>query len=223
MGSSRLPGKVLKPLCGKPMLAWILERLRLSTESPRLIVATSILSDEEPIIALCAALGVEVYRGSETDVLDRYYRCARDLGLDPVIRATGDNPFVDSEECDRLIRLREEKNLDYASAFSEFGSGLPLGVGLEVFTFAALERSWREAKTPRQREHVNEYMQENPGSFHLGVLEAPPHKRAANLSLTVDTPEEFAAAERLYSKYLGEAGAGPVPVEWAIAALRAGR
>lgn len=221
MGSTRLPGKVVKPLCGKPMLAWIVERLRRSGAGGNLVVATSRLPAEEQIVVLCGALGVPVFRGDEGDVLDRYYQCAREFGLDPVIRATGDNPFVDPEECDRLVALREAQALDYASAFPEFGSGLPIGVGLEVFTFAALERSWRDAKAPRHREHVNEYIQENPGLFRCGVLKAPASKQSPELSLTVDTPEQFAAAERLYAAYLEAHPGGLVPVDWTISALKA--
>lgn len=220
MGSSRLPGKVLKPLCGRPMLAWVVARLRRSAAGQRLVVATSVLETEAPLVALCAELGVEVFRGHETDVLDRYYRCALALGMDPVVRATGDNPFVDAQECDRLVALRGARGLDYASAFPEFGSGLPLGVGLEVFTFAALERSWREATAPRHREHVNEYMQENPALFRQAVLEAPAEKRSPGLSLTVDTLEDFARAERLYAEYQGQAPGGLPPVEWAVKAAR---
>ncbi|MBI4060209.1 MAG: glycosyltransferase family protein [Elusimicrobia bacterium] len=220
MGSSRLPGKVVKPLCGRPMLAWIVTRLRRSAAGKRLVVATSLLETEAPLLAVCESLGVEVFRGHETDVHDRYYRCALERGFDAVVRATADNPFVDAAECDRLIRMREERSLDYACAFPEFGSGFPDGVGVEIFTFAALERSWRESTAPRHREHVNEYIQEHPELFRQDVLKAPPRKRAPGLSLTVDTPAQFADAERLYAEYQRREPGGLPSVEWAIQAAR---
>ena len=221
MGSTRLPGKVLRPLAGKPMLAWIVERLSASRKAGPVVLATSTAQTEAPLVALAESLGVTVFRGSEPDVLDRYYRCAAERGFSAVVRATGDNPFVDPEELDRLVDLFEAKALDYASAFPSFGSGLPVGAGLEIFTFAALERSWKEGRGPHHREHVNEYMQENPALFAQAVLKAPPEKTAPDLSLTVDTPEDFARARRLYADYQKAHPGKSPPVAWAVAALRA--
>ena len=217
-GSSRLPGKVLKPLGGKPMLAWIVERLRAMKRGGPLVIATSDKPADDAVAALGASLGVEVFRGSESDVLDRYYRCAKEKGFSTVVRATGDNPFVDPNEGDRLLELFETKSWDYASAFPGFGSGLPSGVGLEIMTFAALERSWKEGKKPHHREHVNEYIQENPALFKQGVLKAPAEKTAPAASLTVDTPEDFARAEKLYAAYQKERPGQSPPAAWAIAA-----
>ena len=222
MGSTRLPGKVLKPLCGKPMLAWIIERLKTMRRAGPIVVATSDLSEDEPVAALAKELGVAVFRGSETDVLDRYYRCALEHGFTTVVRATGDNPFVDPVEGDRLLELFEKKGLDYASAFPSLGSGLPPGAGLEVMTFAALERSWREGTAPNHREHVNEFIQENPAIFKQDVLKAPPEKLGPDVSLTVDTREDFARAERLYAAYQKRNTGMSPTVSWAIAALKSG-
>lgn len=218
MGSTRLPGKVLKPLGGKPMLAWIVERLRAMRLGGPIVIATSDRPEDDAVAVLAATLGVEVFRGSEGDVLDRYYRCAKEKGFQTIVRATGDNPFVDPEEGDRLLELFEAKGFDYASAFPGFGSGLPAGVGLEVMTFAALERSWKEGEKPHHREHVNEYIQENPALFKQGVLNAPAEKTALGASLTVDTPADFARARRLYTEYQKERPGQAPPSAWAIAA-----
>lgn len=220
MGSSRLPGKILMPLRGKPMLALIVERLKASRRPETVIVATSSAPRDSAAAALAESLGVPVFRGSELDVLDRYYRCAAEHGLSTIVRATADNPFVDPEECDRLLELHETGVFDYACAFPEFGSGLPVGVGLEVFTFAALERSWREATSAAHREHVNEYIQENPSLFKIGVLIAPAGKTAPSLRLTVDTAEDLTRAQELYERYDREAPGQPVPVSWVIGAAR---
>lgn len=195
MGSTRLPGKVLKPLAGKPMLERILDRLGRCRLADRVVVATSDKPQDDPVAAFAKSLGVPAFRGSEADVLDRYYGCACAFGLAHIVRATGDNPFVDPEEADRLIAFSRNGDLDYADAFA--GNGLPIGIGVEIMTLAALERSWREGSAPHHREHVNEYIQENPSLFRQATLLVPPEKRAPALRLTVDTFDDFSRAEAL--------------------------
>ncbi len=222
--SSRLPGKVLRPLLGRPMLGWIVERLRLCQEVDTVILATSDRADDDVVAALGTQLGTPVFRGDLDDVLDRYCACARQFGLNAVVRATGDNPFVDWEEADRLVRLFRSGTWDYASAFPSFGSGLPIGLGVEIMSAQALERSWREGKHLHHREHVNEYIQENPALFPQTVLTAPPEKTAPELSFTVDTAEQFAEAEALMAAHMAEGGtAGRATTEWLIARIQGGR
>lgn len=193
MGSTRLPGKVLKPLAGKPMLARILGRFQHCRRADRVVLATSDRIQDDPVAALAGDLGMPVFRGSESDVLDRYRQCARAFGFTAIVRATGDNPFVDVEEADRLIAFHHASGLDYAANVG----GLPIGVGVEIMTMAALERSWREGLAPHHREHVNEYILENPALFRQEAPTIPPEKLAPTLRLTVDTPEDFAFAEAL--------------------------
>lgn len=220
MGSTRLPGKVLKTLAGKPMLERILNRLRACRQANMVILATGDGSDNDAVARLGETLGVAVFRGSESDVLDRYYACAAAFGLDWIVRATGDNPFVDAEEGDRLIAFAQGRGLGYASAFPSFGSGLPIGVGLEIMSRAALERSWREGGEPHHREHVNEYIQEHPELFPQQTLTAPADKTAPGISLTVDTPEDFARAESLWAAWTAEGGRGEPGTEWLIHRMR---
>jgi spore coat polysaccharide biosynthesis protein SpsF len=220
MGSTRLPGKVLKPLAGKPMLQWIIERLQKCANADTLILATTTLAQDQPLVALAETLGIEVFRGSEADVLDRYYQCALVHHLDHVIRATGDNPFVDPEACDRLVAFYLSQQMDYATVSTEREDGYPLGVGLEVLSFAALERSWREGHAPHHREHVNEYILENPGIFAQARMPAPTALYAPELSLTVDTPEQFAWAEAAYADYYSQCPSQLMPVTWAIRLYR---
>ena len=193
MGSSRLPGKVMRPLAGRPMIAHAIARLLRCRTIGRVILATSERPEDDPLAQFAATLNVDVFRGSELDVLDRYYRCARQYGLQQIVRATGDNPFVDPEECDRLVSAHLEAETDYMYAFA---SGLPVGIGVEVFTIDALERSWRDGREPHHREHVDEHMLENPDLYRQALLLAPAAKRAPKLSFTVDTPAQFAGAER---------------------------
>lgn len=220
MGSTRLPGKVAKPLAGVPMLVHALERLKRVRAADAMVVATSSVTADDAVAALAISAGAEVFRGSESDVLDRFVACARSFGFARVIRATGDNPFIDFEEAERLIDFHLERGLEYASSFPEFGSWLPVGVGVEIMTVDALERSWREGLLPHHREHVNEYIQENPRIFRQACLEAPVGKRAPELRLTVDTPEDLAFAERLLNLFDAEGGVGLPTTSWLIAASR---
>lgn len=220
MGSTRLPGKVLKLMAGKPMIQWIIERLQLCRRPDVLILATTTLEQDDALVELAGALGVKVFRGSVTDVLDRYYHCARAYHLDDIIRATGDNPFVDPEECDRLVEFYQEHSLDFAIIKTGEPDGFPLGVGVEIFNFQALERSWFEGQAAHHREHVDEYILENPAIFKQDKMPAPLEKRAPELSLTVDLPEQFDVAEKLYVDGLQLHPLRLVPVTWVIQVLK---
>lgn len=216
MNSTRLPGKVLKPLAGKPMIQWILERLQMCRRADCLVLATTCLEQDTPLVHLAERMGVEVFCGSEGDVLDRYYQCAKAYRLQTVVRATGDNPFVDPEEGDRLVDFHLEQRLDYSIISTSAPCGYPLGIGLMVFDFPALERAWREGHAPHHREHVDEYLLENPSRFKQMKMLPPPEKCAPELSMTVDTAEQFEMAETVYRRYLAKHSNGPVPVVWAI-------
>jgi len=190
MGSTRLPGKVLKPIAGKVLLDHVLGRLTQLAYPVKVVVATSDLPQDDAIAQHCLSRGVAVFRGSETDVLDRYYQCARENRFEHVVRLTADNPFTDMEELQRLLEQHLAQRNDYTHSFGS----MPLGVGAEIFTFAALEKSAREGHAPNHREHVNEYIQENPGVFRIGVLEIPAAKRRPDLRLTVDTEDDYQQA-----------------------------
>jgi spore coat polysaccharide biosynthesis protein SpsF len=190
MGSTRLPGKVLKLIAGKVLLDHVLGRLSLLAYPVQVVVATSHLPQDDPIVHHCQSRGITVYRGSEIDVLDRYYRCACENGFEHVVRLTADNPFTDMEELQRLIEQHLNQHNDYTHSFDS----MPLGVGAEIFTFEALEKSAREACAANYREHVNEYVQERPDVFRIGVLELPAAKRRPDLRLTVDTEEDYQRA-----------------------------
>jgi spore coat polysaccharide biosynthesis protein SpsF len=190
MGSTRLPGKVLKPIAGKPLLDHVLGRLSGLAWPVEVVVATSDKSQDDVIAQHCLTDGVAMFRGSETDVLDRYYQCAKEYGFEHVVRLTADNPFTDIDELQRLIAQHITQLNDYTHSFET----MPLGVGAEIFSFAALERSMLEGHKPNHREHVNEYIQEHPELFKIGVLEVPAAKRCPALRLTVDTEDDYQRA-----------------------------
>ena len=187
MGSSRLPGKVLMPIKGRPLIGLISDRLALRTCGGTFVIATTTNGEDDLIASLCAADGVPCFRGHAQDVLDRYYRCALQYGFTRIVRLTGDNPFVDIGELDRLVALQQVAG----AAFCHSLSVLPVGVGAEIFTFEALERSHREGTAPHHREHVDEYLLENPERFTTRILEVPASKKHPDLRLTIDTPEDY--------------------------------
>ena len=190
MGSLRLPGKILMPIGNKTLLDHILYRLKRLRHSATTVIATSITSGDDIVESFCIEHAVACFRGSVANVLDRYYQCATAYGFRHIIRLTGDNPFLDIEELDNLIDLHLASRSGYANSFAS----LPVGVGTEIFTFAALERSWREGKAPHHLEHVNEYMLENPQIFKTALLSVAVDKYRPDIRLTVDTMDDYKQA-----------------------------
>ena len=195
MGSTRLPGKILEQIAGKPLLDHILGRLESLQNHARVIVATTDKPRDDIVVRHCRERDIECFRGSEDDVLERYYDCARVYRLDHIIRLTADNPFVDVQELDRLIDLHLTGWFDFSCSFES----LPVGVGAEIFTFAALEHSFEHGKAPNQREHADEYILDNPEKFRIGKLEVPASKRHPEVRLTVDTGDDLAKAHWIAS------------------------
>jgi len=220
MGSTRLPGKVMRPLEGRPLIAWVVERLQAIEGVDGVVLATSRAETEAPLIAWARAEGLPCFRGDEHDVLDRYVQCMEAYGLDAVVRATGDNPLLCPIEASRLVDLYRRTNVDYATNVTSDGSGLPIGAGLEVFGAEALRVSASEGLEPHHREHVNEFIRERPARFRRRVQFALPEHCAPKLSLTVDTPEDFAAMEACYRAHRDDGGIGPVPLSWVVARHR---
>jgi spore coat polysaccharide biosynthesis protein SpsF len=191
MGSTRLPGKVLRQIGHLPLLGHVLGRLALLRHEVKAVVATSTLSQDDVIAHHCDAVSAACFRGSEQDVLDRYFQCARQHGFKHIVRLTADNPFSDMEELDRLIEL----HLCDGNAFTHSFGQLPIGVGAEIFSFAALECSHRKGHAPHHREHVDEYLLENPALFKTGILNVPTSKSKPDLRLTVDTEDDWYKAD----------------------------
>ena len=192
MGSTRLPGKSLKLIAGKVLLDHVLGRLTKLRRRAKVVVATSTSVQDDLIEAHCRGQ-VSCFRGSELDVLERYFQCAELYGFNHVVRLTGDNPFTDMLELERLIDLHLEAENDYTHSFGM----MPLGIGAEVFTMTALRTSHLEGAAPNHREHVNEFIQENRLRFKIGILHISPEKVAPELRLTVDTQEDYDRACRL--------------------------
>lgn len=201
MSSTRLPGKVMKIIAGKPMLWHIIHRLKRIKNANQLIIATTNNPKDQVIINFALKHGLNYFVGSENDVLNRHYQTAKEFKLDHIVRATADNPLVDPQEAEKLIKLHLREEADYSSNKTEdFASGLPRGVGLEIFSFSSFEKSWQDGKKLHHREHVNEYILENPEKFKISILKVPKKKTAPHLELTVDTPEDLKKIRYIYQK-----------------------
>lgn len=190
MNSSRLPGKVLKPIGGKLLLEHIFFRLGHLSHQTTVVVATTDTLKDDVVEEFCVKHGVECYRGSEENVLERYFLCARKYGFKHIIRLTGDNPFVDIEELDNLIALHFKSGSDFTYSHDV----LPVGVGAEVMTFKALEVSYEKGREPHHIEHVDEYIIDNMDRFKTSRLEVPEEKQHPDIRLTVDTDEDYRKA-----------------------------
>lgn len=190
MGSTRFPGKIIQPIGQRPLLEHILFRLSRLRHPATIVIATSDHPRDDVVEAFCVKLGVASFRGSEPDVLGRYYHCARQRQFRQIVRLTADNPFMDVEELDRLLDLHLRTGSDFSHSFGM----LPIGVGAEVFTFEAIEASFLEAHAPHHREHVDEFLLENPERFKTSVLTVAVAKNRPNVRLTVDTEEDYRRA-----------------------------
>lgn len=184
LGSNRLPGKVMMPVCGKPLLGHMLDQLQHSKKLNRLIVATP-----DEAIADYAKDRVDVYVGDERDVLGRYFEAAKAFNAEVVVRLTADNPLIDPVLVDEVIEQFEAGEWDYLSNTGD--RCFPRGMDVEVFTMAALEKTHREAKAPDEREHVTLYMYQNPDRFRIGSY----HYR-----LTVDTQDDFSFVKNIIER-----------------------
>jgi spore coat polysaccharide biosynthesis protein SpsF len=208
MGSNRLPGKVLMPILGKPMLWHIVGRVRSVPAIDEVVVAVPTDRPNEILRRFCTDNQIALFAGSESDVLDRYYCAAEQFEADPVIRITADCPLVDPPLIERLIQMFKSGEYDHigvaAGAGAErIGKGrFPDGLDAECFGFSALERARREATDPRDREHVTRYMWNNRDIFRCGELTAG--LVYPKLRLTVDHLEDFELITKIYESLYSE-------------------
>jgi len=191
MGATRLPGKVLLKVRGITLLEYEVERVRQSKKIHKIVVATTNQKPDDQIEKLCQRIGLDCFRGSEEDVLDRYYQCSLKYpDYDNIVRITGDCPLIDPEVVDQVIGLFEENDLDYASNIEE--ETYPDGMDVEVFKRTVLAEADAKAKLQSEREHVTQYIRKNT-SYHKGNLAA--EQDFSRFRLTVDNQEDFPVIE----------------------------
>jgi len=202
VSSSRLPGKVLRPLMGRAMILCELERLSRSVRIDQIVLATSEDASDDPLAETVHAGGYTVFRGSLGDVLGRYYACAKEYGAAHVVRITGDCPLIDPAVVDEVVALHLSGGNDYTS--NTLGEATyPDGLDTEVMRFAALERAHREARLPSEREHVTQYIVKHPELFRQGGLRYAGDS-LGHLRWTVDEPEDFAFVQSVYERLYPE-------------------
>lgn len=190
MASTRLPGKVLADVQGRPLLRHMLDRVARAKSLDGVLVATTDQPADDPIAAQCGAWGAPVFRGSEHDVLDRYYQAARLAKADAVVRLTSDCPLIDPAVIDEVVSAFQNGGYDYvANTAPPEGSTYPDGMDVEVFSFGALERAWREARKPSEREHVTFHFWKNPSLYRTRRVDLP--RNLSKVRLTVDYPEDL--------------------------------
>jgi spore coat polysaccharide biosynthesis protein SpsF len=190
MSSSRLPGKVLMDVAGKPMLERQIERLRAGVGPMQVIVATSSDSSDDPIGTLCAELGVPCFRGPLDDVMNRFILCANAYGLTSIVRVGGDDPLIDPACCVELVRLhRQNSNYDFLYASNR--EGWPYGCAAELIVVDALERIHAMTDLPLYLEHTVPYFFDHPGTFQMLKVHAPKGLCRPELAFTVDYPEDL--------------------------------
>ncbi len=194
MTSTRLPGKVLLPLAGVPMLTRLIERLRRVQRADGIVIATTTNTTDDPIAALCAEQGAPCHRGSEHDVLSRYADAARLHGADVVVRITSDCPLIDPTLIDQVIAAYEEGGSDYVS--NMLPPTWPYGMAVEVFSAAALAQAHAEATQAAEREHVTPFLYGHPERYRLRNVASP--LDLSQHRWTVDTPEDYELVRRLF-------------------------
>ncbi len=196
-GSTRLPGKILMKINDKPILYYVINQVKHSKKIDNLVVATTNKTQDDQVAKLVDSYGVDVFRGSELDVLDRYYQCAKNYAADIIVRITSDCPLIDPNLIDRCIMEFEKNEYDYISNANKLEdnkwvytlNGFPLGFGVEVFTFDALETAWKNTKKPSDREHVTQYIPDNPKIFKIGAIENS--NNLSDIHLSIDHKVDF--------------------------------
>jgi len=202
MRSTRLPGKVLKTILGKPMLALMIERLKMAQRIDGIVVATTTHPSCDAIEDLAVRLGVGCYRGSEDDVLDRVLQAAHVHGADIIVETTGDCPLIDPSVVDKVVNTYLSNEYDYVG--DGLKSTFPRGFDVEVFSIAVLEEVARLTQNPVDREHVSLYIYQHPERFSLYSVESGLPEKYWNLRLTVDTVEDFTLINTIFEELYPE-------------------
>jgi spore coat polysaccharide biosynthesis protein SpsF len=195
MTSTRLPGKVLKKVLGKPLLEYQIERLKRVNFADEIVIATTTNSTDLPIIELCDRFSISYFRGSEEDVLARYYSAAKEHDADVVVRVTSDCPLIDPQVIDRVIQfyLDNQSQYDYVSNCLE--RSYPRGMDTEVFSFAALHKAFVETTAQPDREHVTPFIYMHPERYRLAQIFYSENQSSHRW--TVDTPEDFELIKKI--------------------------
>ena len=205
MGSSRLPGKALmKSDSGKPLLYYVTNQLRYCSKVKNLVIATTTNQEDDEIEKFANNNSINVFRGKEKDVLDRYFQCAKKHSFSTIVRITADCPLIDPQIVDKVIEQFFSENCDFAT--NTLTRTFPIGTDVEVFSFSALNKAWENAQLPSEREHVTPYFH-NKENFK--IINVENDKNISNLRLTVDRIEDV----ELIKQILNNISINPIHLE----------
>ncbi|HRY85837.1 MAG TPA: glycosyltransferase family protein [Candidatus Omnitrophota bacterium] len=196
MGSTRLPGKILNDLGGRPMLSHVVERTSRAKHLDGVVVATTLLGPDDVVAEYCRRSKIPCFRGEEADVLDRYYQTAKFFGIKTIARITADCPFIEPVIVDKMLEIFQSDLYDYVSN-TIAPRTFPRGLDAEVFSFSALEKAWKNDKNPAWREHVTPFLYHHPELFKAFVFKND--QDLSDMRWTVDTAEDFEFAKKLYA------------------------
>ena len=197
MGSSRFPGKVMMKIDDKyPVIYYVIEQLKHCNFLDEIVVATTVLKEDNVIENYIRKKDIQCFRGSALDVLDRYYQCAKHFSFSVVVRITSDNPLVDPEIIDKMIALFKTNDYDYVS--NEQPTTFPLGYAVEVFSFSALETAWKKAELPSEREHVTPYFYKNKEVFKQ--INFANSTNLSSMRCTLDTKYDYNLIKKIIHK-----------------------
>ncbi len=199
MGSTRLPGKSIMSLAGKPLIKRIIERVKRCNKIDTIVLATTQKTEDDILCKIAERSSINFFRGSENDLVDRYYQAALKFNADFIVRLPADNPVVEPKEIDRIIAHHLSSDDDFSSnTHNILGNGYPDGLGAEVFSIQKLKEIWEIATDPRNREHPHTYFYEHPEKYKIGTVKCPAEFRRPDLVLDVNTKEDYEFLSQIY-------------------------
>ena len=194
-GSSRVPNKVLKVIEGKPIITHVIDRIRLSKYIDDIIIATTDLRRDNIIEEYCRNNNIKYFRGSEQDVLSRFYYTAKSYNVDIIARLTSENPLLDPDIIDIVIKKHIDDNNDYTA--NNIKRTYPRGLDTEIFNFNILEKVFNNATKDYEKEHVTPYIYDHPNKFKLSNIEAVGKFNRPDIRITLDTYDDLKLLEVL--------------------------
>jgi spore coat polysaccharide biosynthesis protein SpsF len=196
MGSSRLPGKSFMNLLGEPLIKRVIDRITCSKKLNKIVLATTKHKRDDILEEYCLKEGIECFRGSENNVLERVVMAAKFYSIINIVELHGDNPFLDGSIIDEAIIKYENLKCDYISNTIE--KSYPMGLRVQVFSTEALDNIYNTVNDPAVEEHVSNYFYENPDKYKIINMKAPLDINRPDIRLTVDTKEDFEFVKKIY-------------------------
>ena len=207
--SSRLPGKIMNDLCGEPMIVRILQRVKKVRKIKKIILATTKRKEDDILANIARIHNVQIFRGSENDLVDRYYKAVRGMHIKHILRLPGDNSIPEPSEYSRLIDYHLKSNNDFSSNIANFmNNGYPGGIGVEIFTLKSLEKIWKYEKRKKYREHVAlnfyDYINDKKNkkfNFKIGTIKCPKEISRPELQFDVNYVKDYFFIKKLYQYF----------------------